>query len=61
MDIVKYTEFLNYFLNDDKKYPERIYNLSPKKRVLWADLVQFILVYTLYKSFFLKILLSRVF
>jgi len=26
------TEFLNYFLNKDKKYPERIYNRSPKKR-----------------------------
>jgi len=23
---------LNYFLNKDKKYPERIYNLSSKKR-----------------------------
>jgi len=32
MDVIKYTEFLNYFLNDDKKYPERIYNLSPQKR-----------------------------
>ena len=23
---------MNYFINKDKKYPERIYNLSPKKR-----------------------------
>ena len=28
----KHTEFFNYFLNKDKKYHERIYNLSPKKR-----------------------------
>ena len=32
MDSEKHVEFLNYFLNKDKKYPERIYNLSPKKR-----------------------------
>ena len=32
MDSEKHTEFLNYFINKDKKYPERIYNLSPKKR-----------------------------
>jgi len=32
MDSEKHTEFLNYFLNKDKKYPERIYNRSHKKR-----------------------------
>jgi len=32
VDSEKHTEFLDYFLNKDKKYPERIYNLSPKKR-----------------------------
>jgi len=32
MDSEKHTEFLNYFLNKDKKYPARIYNLSPKNR-----------------------------
>ena len=32
IDSEKHTEFLNYVLNKDKKYPERIYNLSPKKR-----------------------------
>jgi len=32
MDSEKHTDFLNYFINKDKKYPERIYNLSPKKR-----------------------------
>jgi len=32
MDREKHTEFLNYFLNKDKKHPETIYNRSPKKR-----------------------------
>jgi len=32
MDSEKHTEFLNYFLNKDKKYPARMYNLSPKNR-----------------------------
>jgi len=32
MDSENHAEFLNYFLNKDKKYPDRIYNLSPKKR-----------------------------
>ena len=27
-----YRVFINYFINKDKKHPERIYNLSPKKR-----------------------------
>jgi len=32
MDSEKHKEFLNYFLNKVKKYSERMYNLSPKKR-----------------------------
>jgi len=28
----KHAEFLNYFANKHKKYPERIYSLSPTKR-----------------------------
>jgi len=32
MDSEKHTELFNYFINKDMKYPERIYNLSPKKR-----------------------------
>jgi len=32
MDSEKHTEFLNYFLNKHKKYPARMYNLSPKNR-----------------------------
>ena len=32
MDSEKHTEFLNYFLNKDKKYPERTYNVTSKKR-----------------------------
>ena len=32
MDSEKHTEFLNNCINKDKKYYERIYNLSPKKR-----------------------------
>ena len=32
MDSEKHTEILNYFLNKDKKYPDRIYNVPPKKR-----------------------------
>ena len=32
MDSVRHEDLLNYFVNKDKKYPERIYNLSPDKR-----------------------------
>jgi len=32
MDSEKHAEFLNYFVNKHKNYPEIIYNLSPTKR-----------------------------
>ena len=45
MDSEKHKQFLkNYFLNKDKKYPERFYSLSPKimniRRQILGDFVK---------------------